>query len=185
MDPASGAILVVYGHPYPRRSRACAALVAALDGLAATEIRSLYDRYPDFDIDAAAEQAALARASLVVWLHPMHWYGAPALLKHWLDTVLVKGWAFGEGAAALAGKDCLWAVTTGGDESAFSPAGRHAHAFADFVAPIEQTARYCGMNWLAPHAVHGAHVVSDEALAARAADFRARIEAWRATRRAR
>ena len=72
MEPAAGAILVVYGHPYPRRSRACAALVAALDGLAATEIRSLYDRYPDFDIDAAAEQAALARASLVVWLHPMH-----------------------------------------------------------------------------------------------------------------
>jgi glutathione-regulated potassium-efflux system ancillary protein KefF len=141
MAEAQGAILVVLAHPYPRRSRACSALLASLEGLAATDVRSLYDLYPDFDVDAAAEQAALERAGLVVWLHPMHWYGVPSLLKHWLDTVLVKGWAFGEGGRALAGKDCLWAVTTGGDAAAFSPQGRHGHAFGDFVAPIEQTAR--------------------------------------------
>jgi len=123
--------------------------------------------------------ATLARAGLVVWLHPLYWYGVPALLKHWFDTVLVKGWAFGEGGGALAGKDCLWAVTTGGDEAAFSPAGRHAHDFADFVAPIEQTARYCGLRWLPPHVVHGAHIVTEAALAASAAAFRARLEAWR------
>jgi glutathione-regulated potassium-efflux system ancillary protein KefF len=179
MAEANGGILVVLGHPYPRSSRACAALAGALHGLAGAELRSLYDRYPDFDVDVDAEQAALARAGLVVWLHPMHWYGAPALFKHWLDTVLVKGWAYGEGGDALAGKDCLWAVTTGGDEAAFSPAGRHERAFADFTAPMEQTARYCGMRWLPPHVVHGAHVVTDEALAASAAAFRARLDAWR------
>jgi len=175
-------ILVVFAHPYPRRSRACAALLAALDGLEGTQVRSLYERYPDFDVDAAAEQAALERAQLVVWLHPMHWYGAPGLLKHWLDTVLVKGWAYGAGGSALAGKDCLWAVTTGGDEGAFTPEGRHAHAFADFVSPMEQTARYCGMNWLPPFVVHGAHQIPDGDLAARAAALRARLEAWRASR---
>ena len=74
------------------------ALVAALEGLG-VEVRSLYDRYPDFDIDAAAEQAALDARRLVVWLHPLYWYGVPALLKHWFDTVLVKGWAYGEGGA--------------------------------------------------------------------------------------
>jgi glutathione-regulated potassium-efflux system ancillary protein KefF len=173
------AILVVHAHPYPRRSRACAALLAAIGPLHATEVRSLYERYPDFDVDAASEQEALARAGLVVWLHPMYWYGPPALLKHWLDTVLVRGWAYGEGGGALAGKDCLWAVTTGGDEQAFSPAGRHAHEFAAFVPPVEQTARYCGMRWLEPHVVHGAHAIPDEALDAQAAAFRARLEAWR------
>ena len=182
MAPAMPPILVVFAHPYPRRSRACAALLAALDGLEQTQVRSLYERYPDFDIDTAAEQAALERAQLVVWLHPMHWYGAPGLFKHWLDTVLVKGWAYGEGGNALAGKDCLWAVTTGGDEGAFTPQGRHAHAFADFVAPIEQIVCYCGMNWLPPYAVHGAHQVAVERLAQRAAGLRARIEAWRAAR---
>jgi glutathione-regulated potassium-efflux system ancillary protein KefF len=182
MASAIPAILVVFAHPYPSRSRACAALLAALEGLEQAQVRSLYDRYPDFDVDAAAEQEALERAGLVVLLHPMYWYGAPGLLKHWFDTVLVKGWAHGRGGTALAGKDCLWVVTTGGDEEAFTPSGRHAHPFADFVAPIEQTARYCGMNWLPPHAVHGAHELSDEALAARAAALRARIDAWRAAR---
>ena len=99
-----------------------------------------------------------------------------------MDSVLVKGWAFGEGGAALAGKDCLWAVTTGGDEHAFSPQGRHRRPFADFVAPAEQTARFCGMNWLEPFAVHGAHLVDDETLAASAARFRERLESWRAGR---
>jgi glutathione-regulated potassium-efflux system ancillary protein KefF len=182
MREANDSILVIFAHPYPRDSRAGAALLAALAGLEAVEVRSLYDRYPDFDIDSAAEQSAAGRAGLVVWLHPLHWYGVPGLLKQWFDMVLVKGWAYGEGGGALAGKDCLWAVTTGGDEAAFSPEGRHAHAFGDFVAPIEQTARFCGMNWLAPHVVHGAHSVSGEVLAAAAAAFRARLEAWRAAR---
>ena len=181
MDAASSAILIVFAHPYPRSSRASAALLSALEGLPETEVRSLYDLYPDFDVDAAAEQVAAARADLLVWLHPLHWYSVPALLKHWFDTVLVKGWAYGEGAA-LAGKDCLWAVTTAGDDGAFSPSGRHAHEFADFVPPIEQTARFCGMNWLEPHIVHGAHALSGDALTASGAAFRARLEAWRATR---
>lgn len=177
---AEGAIVVILAHPYPRMSRACAALAAAVRELPGLELRSLYDRYPDFDVDAGAEQAALAGAALVVWLHPMHWYGMPGLLKVWMDAVLVKGWAFGEGGTALAGKDCLWAVTTGGDEHAFTAQGRHGRAFADFVAPVEQAARFCGMNWLEPFVVHGAHRIDDAALARSAAAFRARIEAWRA-----
>ena len=185
MAGGSDAILVVFAHPYPRSSRACSALLAALDGLDATEVRSLYDRYPDFDVDAVAEQEALAHAGLVVWMHPLYWYGTPGLLKHWFDTVLVKGWAFGEGGQALARKDCLWVVTTGGDEQAFSTVGRHGHPFADFAAPIAQTARYCGMNWLAPHVVHDASVISREALAATATAFRARLEAWRQARASR
>ena len=52
--------LVLYAHPYPDRSRANRALVASLDGLADVQVRSLYDLYPDFTIDVAAEQARLA-----------------------------------------------------------------------------------------------------------------------------
>lgn len=179
---ADRAILAILAHPYPRMSRACAALAGAARTVPGLELRSLYERYPDFDIDARAEQEALEAAGLVVWLHPMHWYGMPGLLKVWMDAVLVKGWAFGEGGTALAGKDCLWAVTTGGDEHAFSPEGRHRRPFADFVAPVEQTARFCGMNWLEPFAVHGAHLVDDGALAASAERFRERLESWRAGR---
>lgn len=171
-------IVVIYAHPYPRHSRACAALLAAIEGREGLEVRSLYDRYPDFDVDAAAEQAALEKARLVVWLHPLYWYTAPALMKEWFEQVLVKGWAYGEGDGALAGKDCLWVTTTGGDEGAFSPEGRHAHAFEAFVPVVEQTARFCGMNWLEPFIVHGAHLVTEEALRESGAALRRRIEDW-------
>ncbi len=174
-------ILVVFAHPYPRRSRACAALLEALRDLPGIEVRSLYDLYPDFDIDRGAEQAALARAGLVVWLHPFFWYSVPALMKHWLDEVLVRGFAYGSDAGLLAGKDVLWATTTGGDESAFSAEGRHRLAFEAFAPAIEQTARYCGMNWLAPFVVHGAHEVPAESLRESGRELRARIEAWRAS----
>ena len=179
-SPAS--ILVVHAHPYPKRSRACAALLQGLQGIPGLQVRSLYDRYPDFDVDPAAEQAALADANLVVLLHPLYWYSVPGLLKHWLDVVFVKGWAFGEGGGALAGKDCLWVTTTGADDMAYTSDGRHHARFAEFAAPLEHTVRYCGMAWLAPFVVHGAHLVDEEAIRESGRQLRARVDAWRAAR---
>ena len=172
-------ILVIYAHPYPARSRACAALLAAIRGAADVEVRSLYDLYPDFDIDGDTERAAVERAGLVVWLHPLYWYSVPALLKHWFDHVLIRGWAHGENGRALVGKDCLWVTTTGGDEQAFTPEGRHRHAFEAFEPPVRQTAAYCGMNWLAPLAVRGSHAVDEAALREAGERLRARLDEWR------
>ena len=168
-------ILVLYAHPYPRHSRACKALLAAVQDLPNLETRSLYDLYPDFDIDVAAEQAALSRADLVVWLHPIYWYSAPSMLKHWFDVVLLRGWAYGAGGVALHGKQCLWAVSAGGDKESYSVSGMHQQPFEHFIAPIEQTARFCGMQWHAPVVVYGSHTVGDAELAAIADNFRARL----------
>lgn len=168
-------ILVVHAHPYPGRSRANRALLAAVRDLPTVEVRSLYDLYPDFDIDIAAERRALEEARLLVLLHPLYWYTTPAMLKHWFDVVLVKGWAYGEGGTALAGKDCLWAVTTGGDEEAFSAQGRHHRDLTAFSPVVEETIRYCGMRWQAPFVVHGSHLIPDDAMAAAGARFRARV----------
>jgi len=170
-------IVVLLAHPYPTRSRANSALVAAIHDIPGLEVRDLYRRYPDFDIDVLAEQAAMEAASTVVWMHPLYWYTTPALLKHWFDKVLVKGWAYGPGTAALRGKRCLWVPTTGGDEHAYSQSGRHHHPFSAFTPVVEETARYCGMQWLEPYVVHGAHLVDDGTLEARARGLRARLEA--------
>jgi len=86
-------ILVLHAHPYPHTSRAGAALLAAIRDLPSLEVRSLYELYPDFDIDVAAEQAALERADVLVVMHPLYWYAVPALLKHWIDAVLYEEWA--------------------------------------------------------------------------------------------
>ncbi len=107
-------ILIVYAHPYPRHSRTNRAMLQRAGRHVRRAGAFLYDLYPDFHIDVAAEQDALAAASLIVWQHPMHWYGAPPLFGQWMDKVLQHGWAYGLDGAALRGKPLIWTVTTGG-----------------------------------------------------------------------
>jgi glutathione-regulated potassium-efflux system ancillary protein KefF len=166
---------VVYAHPYPNRSIANRALVDALDGLPGVRIASLYDLYPDWVIDVEAEQEALANAELLVWQHPMHWYGTTPLLALWFDKVLTHGWAYGEGGTALRGKTCLWAVTTGGDARSYGPEGIHGHPFETFVPPLLQTAALCGMQFAPPFVLHGAHRQSSAALEAAGQAYRQHI----------
>lgn len=167
--------LVLHAHPYPDRSTAGRALLDGVRDLADLEVRSLYELYPDLSIDVEAEQAALLRADVVVWHAPFHWYGVPAMLHLWFEKVLLHGWAFGEGGTALHGKTTLWVTTTGGSTKAYGPGGSHARSFADFVPPIEQTARFCGMAWAEPIIVHDAHRLKDDELRAIARRYRERL----------
>ncbi len=171
-------ILLVYAHPHHSGSIAHRALLSAVHDLPQLKFHPLYDRYPDFSIDVAAEQALLAQARLVVWQHPLYWYAPPALLKLWFEDVLTRGWAFGEGASALAGKDCLWVTSTGAPDDGYQPDGMHEHRFEAFVPVVKQTARFCKMNWLEPIVLHGAHRVGPEVLQRHAAHYRSRLQAW-------
>lgn len=54
-------ILIIYAHPYPQHSHANKRMLEQARTLEGVEIRSLYQLYPDFNIDIAAEQDALAR----------------------------------------------------------------------------------------------------------------------------
>ncbi len=170
-------IVVIYAHPYPSRSRASAALLEAARAVDSVEVRSIYDLYPDFDIDVPSEQAAVDRARLVVWLHPTYWYAVPGLMKHWFDQVLTKDWAYANGTA-LVGKDCLWVTTTGGAPADYTPEGSHAHPFSAFMPVVQQTARFCGMNWLEPFIVQGVDAITDDGLREAGQRLRARLEAW-------
>ncbi|HMX12228.1 MAG TPA: NAD(P)H-dependent oxidoreductase, partial [Burkholderiaceae bacterium] len=79
--PSSGArVLLLVAHPDLRRSRVNRRLLDAARRLAGArlELRDLYALYPDFAIDVEAEQAALKRADLIVWQHPLQWYSMPA-----------------------------------------------------------------------------------------------------------
>ena len=170
-------LLVILAHPYPDRSLANRTLLEAIDGLDGVTVRSLYDRYPDFAIDAEAEREALAGADVIVWQHPIHWYTVPALMKLWFERVLAAGWAWGPGGDALRGKRCLWAVTTGGTEHDYSPAGIHGQPFEAFVPAVRQTAEFCGMTWLEPFVVWNARQLGAMALHDHAERYRARLAA--------
>jgi putative NADPH-quinone reductase len=55
-------ILLVYAHPHHERSVANRALLDAVRGVPGLTLHALYDRYPDFSIDVAREQALLSQA---------------------------------------------------------------------------------------------------------------------------
>jgi glutathione-regulated potassium-efflux system ancillary protein KefF len=162
-------VLVLTAHPNLHLSHVNRPLMQAAQRLPHVNVRDLYALYPDYVIDVAAEQAALASAQLIVWQHPLHWYSMPALMKLWLDEVLTHGWAYGhtpEGAPAqrLQGKDLWLVVSTGGTQAAYRPQGYNRHAFEAFMPPYAQTAALCGMRFLPPLVLHGAQQVSAEAL---------------------
>jgi glutathione-regulated potassium-efflux system ancillary protein KefF len=173
-------ILVIAAHPQLDHSRATRTMMEAAARLdpARVAVRDLYALYPDYFIDVAAEQALLAQARLLVWLHPVHWYSMPPLLKLWLDEVFAFGWAYGPGGRALAGKQLWLAASTGGPEASYQPDGYNRYFFDAFMHPNEQTAALCGMRWLPPLVLHGAHRADQAELDAHAAIFAQRLQTW-------
>lgn len=169
---------VLAAHPNWRDSRVNRRLLEAARAVPGVAVRDLYGQYPDYDIDVAAEQAAVAQANLVVLLHPIQWYSMPPLMKLWLDDVLTHGWAYGHDGTALQGKDLWLVATTGGPEASYHPQGYNRYFFDAFLPPYEQTAALCGMRFLPPLVLHGAHRVAQEELAAHVDVFTQRLRTY-------
>ena len=175
-EPAD--ILVITAHPRMEYSRINRRLMRAAAEVPRVRVRDLYALYPDYLIDVAAEQAALESAQLVVWQHPMHWYHMPPLMQLWLDEVLTFRWAYGPGGHALRGKD-LWLVTsTGGAEEAYQPTGYNRYHFDAFMPAYEQTSTLCGMRFLPPMVLHGAHRASADDLDTHARTLSERLASY-------
>jgi glutathione-regulated potassium-efflux system ancillary protein KefF len=171
-------ILVLYAHPAPRRSRLNRALADAARALPGVSVRDLYETNPDFYIDAPRERGLVEDCELLVFLHPIRWYGMPSLLKEWVDAVFEPGWAYAHNRGTLVGKGFWLAATTGSGEDAYQPDGLHGRPFADFLPPFEQSAALCGMRWQAPLVMHGASHADDARLSAHVAAFQAGLQAW-------
>lgn len=151
----------------------------AVRDLAQVNFRDLHELYPDFFINTAAEQAVLRSADLIVFQHPIYWYAAPAIFKHFMDTVLLHGFAYGPGGTALHGKDFLLAVSTGAPAEAYAPDGIHHYPFDQLTRPIEQTARFCGMHFMPPLVLHGGHDLPADVVATHVTRYRLLLEDYR------
>lgn len=176
-------VLVLLAHPEMEHSRVNRRLAARAREAAAASagriaVRDLYALYPDYWIDVAAEQALLAAAKLVVWQHPVHWYHMPPLMKLWCDEVLSFGWAYGPGGTALSGKDLWLVASTGGAEASYRPDSYNRYFFDAFLPPYEQTAALCGMRFVPPLLLHGAHRVSGDEIDAHAAVYAERLATY-------
>lgn len=177
LSASARSIYVVAAHADWRSSRVNRRLLQAAQAVSHVTVCDLYARYPDYDIAVATEQQALRKAELVVLLHPVQWYSMPALLKLWLDDVLAHGWAYG-GGHALQGKDLWLVASTGGAQSSYHPQGYNRYFFDAFLPPYEQTAALCGMRFLPPMVLHGAHSAANEDVDTHVATFAERLQSY-------
>lgn len=149
--------LIIFAHPRFEESKINRALIETAQVAEDVTIRDLYELYPDFNIDIQAEQIELLQHDNIIWLHPFYWYSCPPLLKHWIDVVLEYNWAYGPTGKFLSGKVALSAITAGGSRQVYCADGSNNYTISEFLRPFEQTAKLCGMEYLAPFAVLGTH----------------------------
>ncbi|NBL64020.1 NAD(P)H oxidoreductase [Flavobacterium sp. NST-5] len=148
-------ILILFAHPLFEKSLANKILVDHIPDNVDITFHDLYERYPEFDIDVQREQNLLAGHDIIIWQHPMFWYGCPPLLKQWIDMVLEHGWAYGSQGNALKGKIIFQVITTGGKKENYSKTGRDHFTIPELLQPFCQTAEVCKMKYLPPFVVHG------------------------------
>lgn len=157
-------ILVLFCHPKYESSRVNIALINHIYNKEHVTVHDLYEHYPDFHIDVAAEKELLLKHDVIIWHHPFYWYSCPPLMKQWIDLVLEFNWAYGPKGTALKNKICLNAITTGGSKEVYCSSGYNSYTISEFLRPFEQTANLCGMTYFPPFAVMGTHNLSDEDL---------------------
>ena len=170
-------MLLVMAHPALERSRANQRMMAAAQEVAGVTLHDLYETYPTFTIDVRAEQKRLLKHAVIGLQFPMYWYSTPALLKEWLDLVWLHGFAYGVGATALKGKRLFVACSTGGRAEAYGPEGYNTYTMDEFLRPLEQTARLCGMEWEKPFVLHASGAKTELALQCGADAYRRRLAA--------
>ncbi len=177
--PTTARILILFAHPAMQKSRVNRRLIDAVQDLDGVTIHDLYEAYPRYDIDVPREQALLEAHDLIVFQHPFYWYSTPSIIKEWQDLVLEHGWAYGAKGRALHGKRWLQVTTTGAPEEAYCAEGRMHFTARQLLAPLEQTARLCGMRFLAPFVLHNTHSMDETDIAAPAQDYRELLIALR------
>lgn len=116
-------VLAVIAHPDPR-SFTAAVMEAFIEGAtaaghtvevadlakegfdpnwSATDNACYHGRGP-VPADVLREQQRFDRADAVAFFFPIYWWSVPALLKGWIDRVVITGWAFSFKDGAIVGE---------------------------------------------------------------------------------
>lgn len=117
--------------------------------------------------DIAAEIAKLVAADLVIFSFPLYWFSVPAILKGWIDRVLVSGLTYGGkrfyDQGGLKGKKALLSFTLGGREHMFGADAIHGEIETMLRPVLRGTLYYVGMDVLPPFIGYHVPYISPEA----------------------
>jgi len=130
--------------------------------------------------DIRGELDKLLWADLLILNFPIFWFSAPAMLKGWIDRVLVSGVCYGGkrfyDQGGLAGKKALVTVTLGGREHMFGEGAIHG-PLEDMLRPILRgTLAYVGFEVLEPFVAWHVPYISAEARADFLRGYQQRLE---------
>ena len=111
---------------------------------------------------------ALQQAKGLVRCFPTWWFAPPAMLKGWIDRVLVSGTCYGGlrfyDRGGLAGKRALLSFSLGGQQHMFEDEDAVHGAWEPMLRPLQRgTLAYVGMQVLPPFAAYHVPYISPEA----------------------
>ena len=130
--------------------------------------------------DVGRELDRLMWADLVILSFPLYWFSVPAMLKGWIDRVLVSGRCYGGrrfyDRGPLAGRSGLAALTMGGRAHMIGAGSIHG-PIEDLLKPLLQgTLGYTGMRVLPPYVACHVPYIDDAARRAILADYAGFLE---------
>ncbi|MCY1280666.1 Glutathione-regulated potassium-efflux system ancillary protein KefF [compost metagenome] len=130
--------------------------------------------------DIQRELDKLLWADLLILNFPLYWFSVPAILKGWIDRVLVSGVCYGGkrfyDQGGLAGKKALVTLTLGGREHMFGEGAIHG-PLEDMLRPLLRgTLAYVGMDVLPPFVAWHVPYISNDAREDFLRGYQARLE---------
>lgn len=127
--------------------------------------------------DIRGELDRVLWADLLILSFPMYWFSVPAILKGWIDRVLLSGPTYGGkrfyDRGGLAGKNGLLAFTLGGRPHMFGPGAIHGELEVMLRPLLRGTLYYVGMTVLPPFAAYHVPYITLEARAQILDEYRA------------
>lgn len=131
--------------------------------------------------DIAAEIAKVQWCDLLILNFPLYWFSMPAILKGWLDRVMISGVFYGGrriyDRGGMRGKRALVTLTLGGREHMFGAEGIHGEIHTLLRPLLQGSLGYCGFEVLPPFIGYHVPYVDDAARARILADYRQHLAA--------
>ena len=136
-----------------------------------------------FSPDITGEIEKLEACDALILQFPLWWFGLPAILKGWVDRVLVMGRIYGGGKwydqGVFAGKRAMLSLTTGGPEATYQPDGLNG-AIHRILFPINHgILRFTGFDVLPPFIAYAPAHLNDEQRRSDLDRYRKRLAGWR------
>jgi len=129
--------------------------------------------------DIKTEVEKIFWADLIIFHFPLWWFSMPAIMKGWMDRVIINGPLYSRGRwysnGVLKGKRAFVTITTGGPKTVYSETGINGY-MENLLFPIQHGIfHFLGMNALEPFIVYSSPYISEEERKEKLEDYRKKL----------